>query len=297
MNDLETNAPWLELADGTRYPVHGSCSIGRLRSNQIVLAERRVSRRHALINAREDRKFWLVDLGSGNGTYLNGRRLVQPAILRDGDSLQIGSFRLTFREPSCAADTAGPSQTDYAAGEKTLPHIQSSPCWLLVADIVKSTGLTRKLGAEELAKVTGRWLTDCRRVIESRGGSLNKFLGDGFFAYWTDRKGAGEQVVGALAELQGLQNLANPSFRVVLHHGQVSMGGAASLGEESLLGKEVHFVFRMEKLASALGEGGLVSDAARRRLPESFRTIEVGLHRLQGFDGRFAFHRYPARLA
>jgi class 3 adenylate cyclase len=296
MSDPETNAPWIEQPDGTRIPVRGSCSIGRLPSNQIILAEERVSRRHALVNAQEDGEFWLVDLGSGNGTYLNGRRLVQPTILNDGDRIEIGSFQLAFRRPSSASDTPRPGQMDYDAGDKTIQHIKSSPCWLLVADITESTSLIKKLPEDELPKVTGQWLADCRRVIEECGGSINKFLGDGFFAYWTDGVGVGEQVVRAILELHRMQDLANPSFRVVLHHGQVFMGGAASMGEESLMGKEVHFVFRMEKLASALGERGLVSDPARQRLPGSFQTLAAGQHPVQSFDGEFAFHSYPARL-
>jgi hypothetical protein len=58
-------------------------------------AEQGVSRRHAVIR-RGENTLTLTDLGSTNGTYLNGQRLTpnQPRVLRDGDEVRIG--RLVF---------------------------------------------------------------------------------------------------------------------------------------------------------------------------------------------------------
>jgi len=58
-------------------------------------AEQGVSRRHAAIRRGEDTLI-LVDLGSTNGTYLNGQRLIpnQPRVLRDGDEIRVA--RLVF---------------------------------------------------------------------------------------------------------------------------------------------------------------------------------------------------------
>lgn len=55
-----------------------------------------------------------------------------------------------------------------------------------------------------------------------------------------------------LGELKRLQAAEQPRFRVVMHHGEVSMGRAASKGEEGLSGPQFRFVFRMEKLAGSL---------------------------------------------
>ena len=64
---------WLELQDGSQKPIGNSCSIGRSDTNQIVLADSKVSRRHSIVHSQGEKEFWLVDLGSSNGTYLNGR--------------------------------------------------------------------------------------------------------------------------------------------------------------------------------------------------------------------------------
>ena len=60
---------WLEAADGERYPIKGSCSIGRAGANTVVLESPKVSRRHALIHLQNIREIWLIDFGSSNGTF------------------------------------------------------------------------------------------------------------------------------------------------------------------------------------------------------------------------------------
>jgi pSer/pThr/pTyr-binding forkhead associated (FHA) protein len=73
-----------------------SMVIGRHQNAEIVLDSKEISRQHARITRREH-SFFIEDLGTTNGTLINGRRLVQPAPLTDGDSIQIGSSTLVFR--------------------------------------------------------------------------------------------------------------------------------------------------------------------------------------------------------
>jgi hypothetical protein len=102
---IQANRPNAELekSNGERVHIRGTCSLGRAPTNEVVLLDDRVSRRHALIQAQKQNEFWLVDLGSSNGTFLNGHRVTQPALLRDRDQIQLGQFRLTFRQSKAAA--------------------------------------------------------------------------------------------------------------------------------------------------------------------------------------------------
>lgn len=297
MSDGENIRAWLEQSSGARVPIAGTCSIGRLSSNTIMLPEERVSRRHALINVQGDHEFWLVDLGSGNGTYLNGRRVGQPTRLHHGDQIEIGSFQLRFHQNTANRPAQQPTASESTITEKTLQHIKPMDCWLLVADIEDSTQLIQTVSESELPLVTGRWLEDCRGLVEACGGSINKFLGDGFFAYWPAGKDSDQQVAKAIQSLTRMQDKVNLAFRFVVHHGQIFTGGAASLGEESLQGKEVHFIFRMEKLAGSIGERCLASAAARARLPVNLSWTEAGLHPLAGFDGEYPFYALAAEAA
>lgn len=288
MNTHDEPAAWLEKSGDAPIPIQGSCALGRAPSNQVVLADEKVSRRHALVHAQERNEYWLVDLGSSNGTYLNGRRVTQPTRLRDGDTLTVGDFPIRFHQPGAA----GP-QPQMSASDETIHDIRSVTCWLLVADIEGSTQLVRRIPGDKLPEITGSWLADCKQLIEECGGSINKFLGDGFFAYWHDRDRTAGSVAKALEGLKRMQEHAQPPFRVVVHHGRVFTGGGATMGEESLLGSEVNFVFRMEKLAASIGETRLLSEPAWSRLAGSLPAMtDVGRHHVSSFEGEFAFYGF-----
>jgi adenylate cyclase len=279
---------WLEQQDGTRLPIADGFSIGRGADNQLPLPDERASRRHALIHDRGNEGFWLVDLGSRNGTYRNNRRVQQSVRLRDGDSIQVGSTQFTFRQPGGTeppSTTAGPAQ-------QTIWEVRSEDCWLLIGDLVSSTQFVQKLGLEQASALIAEWLQHCRRAVEASGGIVNKFLGDGFFAFWRATANPSDQVFPCLEGLRQRQRAGDPRFRLVLHRGRVQIGGGVSLGEDNLSGPEVNFAFRMEKLAGSLGEEILLSEAAATACQHLWPVEEVGGHALSGFEGVFRFFRF-----
>jgi hypothetical protein len=71
-------------------------TIGRGLNNDIILEDTRVSRHHAQLRYKT-RRFWVTDLNSTNGTFINGERISE-ADLRNGDILSLGGLELTFRE-------------------------------------------------------------------------------------------------------------------------------------------------------------------------------------------------------
>ena len=280
---------WLEDQRGSRTPIKGSCSLGRAVPNQVAVSDDRVSRRHALIQVQRENEFWLVDFGSRNGTYLNDQRVIRPTRLRHRDRIKVGQVEFTFHQPQ---SVKGRLSETVLGDRRTATDIRSANCWLLVADIIASTQLVRELPPDELPLVTGRWVAECKQTIESHGGRINQFLGDGFFAYWHDRE-RGEIAVGtALQALARLQDQARPAFRLTAHLGQVMIGGLSVGEEERISGSAVHFAFRTEKLAAHLGETRLLSEAAWTRLAALVETREVGRHSLPGFDGQFAFYAF-----
>jgi pSer/pThr/pTyr-binding forkhead associated (FHA) protein/subtilisin family serine protease len=86
---------WLELG-GRRFPLGPSgATIGRSRDSDVHLPDGRASRRHAQIDLVQG-VYVISDLGSANGTYVNGQRIQRQA-LRDGDEIRIGDSRFRFR--------------------------------------------------------------------------------------------------------------------------------------------------------------------------------------------------------
>jgi hypothetical protein len=85
------------LVTGGRRLVVGptGVTIGRSRGCEVVLDDPNVSRQHAEVRPRGGS--WVVtDLGSTNGSNLNGRRLTSPEVLKPGDELDIGTTTLRF---------------------------------------------------------------------------------------------------------------------------------------------------------------------------------------------------------
>lgn len=85
--------------EGQRVPFERSLILGRGPMCDIVLPEPSVSRRHAQVSLADGRCF-LADLGSGNGTFLNGKQIAAPMPLADGDELRVGAALFEYRTGS-----------------------------------------------------------------------------------------------------------------------------------------------------------------------------------------------------
>ena len=86
----------LLMVDGKRVVVgSGGATLGRSRQSDVMVDDPNVSRAHAEIRPRGGS--WVVaDLGSTNGSRLNGRRLDQPTVLKPGDEIEVGTTIFTF---------------------------------------------------------------------------------------------------------------------------------------------------------------------------------------------------------
>jgi serine phosphatase RsbU (regulator of sigma subunit) len=88
---------------GRRFPLEGtSWVVGRTPDAAIYLESTAVSRQHAQL-VLENGTFFVEDLGSSNGTYVNGKRIHQRSSLGDKDMLQIGPYQFSLREEAPSA--------------------------------------------------------------------------------------------------------------------------------------------------------------------------------------------------
>jgi hypothetical protein len=86
----------LLIVDGRRMVVGpAGATIGRSRQCDVVLSDPNVSRQHAEIRPRGG-SWVLTDLGSTNGSCLNGRRIDHPEVVRPGDEIEIGTSQIRF---------------------------------------------------------------------------------------------------------------------------------------------------------------------------------------------------------
>jgi hypothetical protein len=91
----------LQISDGRTVLIRDGLTLGRIVGCDVVIDDTKASRRHARFVA-EGGVVEIEDLGSSNGTLLNGKP-VQKRVLRDGDVIQIGATTLTYREATATA--------------------------------------------------------------------------------------------------------------------------------------------------------------------------------------------------
>src|SRR5262245_55869912 len=91
-------------------------NVGRVQGNDLMLPKGNVSKHHARLLFRDGR-FIVTDLKSTNGTYVNGRKIAQATIVREGDKIYIGDFVLRL-ETNGAGAPAGAGEATAAPGEE-----------------------------------------------------------------------------------------------------------------------------------------------------------------------------------
>src|SRR5688500_1826988 len=102
-----------EPTQGQEHAVDQGTTIGR-EGCDITLGDPDVSRRHAEIQVSNG-DILINDLGSTNGTFVNGERIDQPRSLRDGDEVRIGAVVWRLRAPAGATRIAGTMGADEVA--------------------------------------------------------------------------------------------------------------------------------------------------------------------------------------
>jgi adenylate cyclase len=285
----------LVLAGGGRaFPLDSgrTWAIGRGEGCAIQLDSRSVSRLHALIQRRDAGDYYLIDLGSRNGSFVNRRRVSLPLLLRDQDQLVFAEQELMFRNP------AGTS-TQATAGTSTrnLPteslHNESLTT-ILVVDIRDFTILSRAVSEALLSQTIGTWFLHVGQAAERRGSWAQQYIGDAVMAVWVHEEaskipGDLEQVLHALCEIYRSTEEVSRSLPLP---GPLRIGAGISTGKAILggtdytaLGDTVNAAFRLEAatktigLGVALGQGAF--QALEKRQQELFRCCEV---QLKGYE-------------
>ncbi len=133
--------------------------VGRAAGADVVLDDPQVSRRHALLRLAEG-ECVVLDLGSANGTFVNGRRLSGPARLRAGDRVSFGTIQSTY-----GGDAPGaPAEADWSDGGTapqvvmTMPAPSRAPTQ---AEVTRSADLAASVAARL------RFLEDLGRMSRS----------------------------------------------------------------------------------------------------------------------------------
>jgi len=127
-------------------------TLGRSTRNDVCLEDILISRLHAEIR-EEGGAYWLADLGSANGTFLNGERLQAPVRIQAGDIIQMGRSLLTVEiaAPAVQASQESPETSDVTRPTPVLTGLPGegvSPVEAYAAEDSELTRLVRQVRAE-----------------------------------------------------------------------------------------------------------------------------------------------------
>jgi adenylate cyclase len=243
------------------YVEAGNCvTIGRSPDNSLVLSDAKISRHHAEVRLVSSGQYRLSDLGSANGTLLNGRRLTAPRELQNGDIIQIGTASLRF-------ETRGKVVASKDAGvTRTVTHMANETMVVLVSDIRSYTSMTESLPAEKFSRFIKDWFRESANIIESRQGVIDKFIGDAFLCFWPvfEAENPVKEIKMALNTAEALiiasQRFSKklsalfPGHRfrigVGISMGNALMGNVGTAENQSItiVGDSVNIAFRLEAL-------------------------------------------------
>src|SRR5688572_24184833 len=129
---MSTESAWLESrATGARLVLEDFAIVGRGPTVQLRVDDAGVSGEHASLR-RKDGAWWVQDMGSANGTFVNGLPLSVSTRLKDGDELSFGPARWVFHDPGSRG--RAPAEDHMEMTIVARPNAEVAKVTLLVAD-------------------------------------------------------------------------------------------------------------------------------------------------------------------
>jgi len=254
-----------------------------------------VSRLHALIQRREAGDFSLVDLGSRNGSFINGRRVTLPTILRHSDRLLFGDQKLIFQSAAHRISAAETPDTNDARNLPTTALHAHTLTTVVVVDIRDFTPLARAVPEELLSQAIGTWFLRSGEIAKRMGSWAQRYIGDAVMAVWIhdDETHLAPDLMRALRAISEIDAVTGQLHRQLPLPGPLRIGAGINTGpavvggaDFTALGDTVNAAFRLEAatkqlgLAVALGERTFGELRLAQSQPFQRRQVE-----LKGYDG------------
>ena len=291
-----TDAALVAVLDGAeggrRIRIAERLTVGRGDDVGLVLDDPEMSRAHAVFAVTPD-GLEIQDLGSLNGTWVNGERITAPTLLAAGDGVKVGTTRIEVLSAG-HRDAAVPrsAQTPVEAKDEL------RPVSVLFADVVGSTPLAERLAPEDYIALIGGCVDRMCRAVEQFGGVIDAYMGDGIAAFFgfpaateddADRAASAalnlvEAIDAYAEEVRANWRLPEFNVRVGVNSGQVAIGvvGAAERHPVAL-GDTLNVAARLQSGA----EPGtiVIGGATARKLQGRFLMAPLGHLAVRGREG------------
>ncbi len=269
------------------WPLSGKRTyrIGRSKSNDIVLSNSWTSRHHAMLQEEENGSFNAIDLGSSNGTSVNGHRIHTPTKLRSGDLIQIGSkSTLTFLH-ECEEPAKQTPIDDL--DEKTVAFLEKEQVTILICDIRNFTNLSENIGDQTISEFLKSWTRKVNQAVQHYQGNVDKFIGDAVMATWIGEDILQKNIHRALncaLQISKLTMTLAEDFPDIPK--PLKVGGALNTGEAvvgnmgvdgnrdyTVIGDVVNVAFRLEEVTTKVKRDILIGEEAALQLGSNMTNV------------------------
>ena len=252
-----------------------------------------------MLQQMETGDFYLIDLGSRNGSFVNGRRVSIPVTLRNGDRVIFGQTEMEFYNPTASRqlDRVHDTNSEDFTATLTVRSLIS----VMVMDIRDFTVLTRQLDETILSEVIGSWFRKAGQIIRQHGSWVDKYIGDAIMAVWFHKPNgvsseemmmiceALTQLHKATDELSSRYPLPFPlrvGAGINTGYAMVGNSGSSDRSDYTALGDTVNAAFRLESCTKELGKDIAVGETTYKYLielgaEEAFQQYTVAL---KGYD-------------
>jgi adenylate cyclase len=219
-----------------------------------------------------ERNYFLIDLGSRNGSFVNGKRVTIPVNLKNGDRIILGETKLEFYCPEITTSPdIEPSEIEETDAVATAMLHRRQLITVLVIDIRDFTKLTQQMDEHILSEAIGTWFRRAGEIIDRHGSWVDKYIGDAIMTVWIHETENSSDTVStqdmlkvyrALYELYEMSNELNQQFKfpfqlrvgagVNTGYAMVGQMGTSDHPDYTALGDTVNSAFRLESSTKQL---------------------------------------------
>jgi len=259
-----------------RVELEDSISIGRDKSSELHIPESTVSRNHAIIKKIAN-KFYIIDSGSSNGTFKDGKRVHSPVLLDNKSVIQCGNAQIVFYDVIASYE----DEDDATMIAFSSNFITNSI--VLVADIKGYTTFSESIDIQKVSKMMSNWFRDIEKCIEDDNGYVDSFIGDCVYARW-DINDDKELILNILKTVIKMNKITRElssgvtDGKYILHICAGLNSGEVIVGAETNntgLGDTVNTAFRLEAKTRELNTDVIVSKDIHDMLKITKDTIKA----------------------
>jgi adenylate cyclase len=277
-------------------------TIGRGKDNDIVIKDHCISRNHAILQSTETGDFYLIDLGSRNGTFVNGRRVAIPVTIHNTDQITFGKTEVQFYRATPTNVGKQPRNLEWDTPTSSVHERRLTS--VMVVDMRNFTALTRQLDEKVLSSLIGSWFRHAGGIVRSSGSWVDKYIGDAIMAIWFHGQQEVNQddilqIFQAIIQLHNMTRALSAQYPLpfklrigaAVNTGYAMVGNTGS-GEHpdyTAIGDTVNAAFRLESATKEIGRDlaiGATTYSHLIGLPYLHQAFEPHTVSLKGYDAK-----------